>query len=84
MSTHKWTVAQAKAKFSEVIDKAESDGPQTITRNGRATAVIVGVKEWERKTRRRGTLAEFFAASPLRESGLQMKRVRGRFRKVEL
>jgi len=30
-----WTVAQAKAKFSEVIDKAHSLGPQTITRNGR-------------------------------------------------
>ena len=66
MSTHIWTVAQAKAKFSEVIDKAESDGPQTITRNGRTTAVIVAAKEWERKTKRKGTLADFFAASPQR------------------
>jgi prevent-host-death family protein len=84
MSFHIWTVAQAKAKFSEVIDKAESDGPQTITRNGRTTAVIVGAKEWERKTRRKGTLADFFASSPLRGSGVQIKRVRGRLRKVEL
>jgi prevent-host-death family protein len=84
MSTHIWTVAQAKAKFSEVIDKAESDGPQTITRNGRTTAVIIGVKEWERKTKRNGTLADFFAASPLSGSGVRIKRLRGRFRKVEL
>ena len=84
MTTHNWTVAEAKAKFSEVIERAQSDGPQTITRNGRKAAVIVAPKEWERKTKRRGSLAEFFAVSPLRGSGLQIKRVRGRVRKVEL
>jgi prevent-host-death family protein len=84
MSAHTWTVAEAKAKFSEVIDKAQSDGPQTITRNGRTTAVIVAAEEWERKTKRKGNLAEFFAASPLRGSGVQIKRLRGGLRKVRL
>jgi prevent-host-death family protein len=69
-----WTVAQAKAKFSEVIDKARSLGPQTITRNGRRAAVVVAADEWERKTRRKGNLAEFFASSPLRRSGLKIDR----------
>jgi prevent-host-death family protein len=81
---NRWTVTQAKAKFSEVIDRAESDGPQTITRNGRAAAVIVAAREWERKTKRKGTLADFFAASPLRGAGLQIKRLRGRVRKAGL
>ena len=84
MATHKWTVAEAKAKFSEVIERAQSHGPQTITRNGRRAAVVVNAEEWERKTKRRGSLAEFFASSPLRGSGLQAKRVRGGVRKVEL
>lgn len=84
MSTDIWTVAEAKAKFSEVIDKAESDGPQTITRNGRTTAVVVAAEEWERKTKRKGSLADFFAASPLRGSGVRRTRVRGRLRKIEL
>ena len=84
MSTHTWTVAEAKAKLSEVIDKAETDGPQTITRNGRTTAVVVAATEWERKTRRKGSLADFFASSPLRASGLQVKRLRGRIRKIDL
>ncbi len=79
-----WTVAEAKAKFSEVIEKAQSDGPQTITRNGRMAAVVVGAAEWERKTRRRGNLAEFFASSPLRGAGLKIKRVAGRPRKPSL
>jgi prevent-host-death family protein len=79
-----WTVAQAKAKFSEVIDKARSLGPQTITRNGRKAAVVVAVDEWERKTRRQGSLADFFASSPLRRSGLKIDRLRGGVRKAGL
>ena len=79
-----WTVAQAKAKFSEVIDKARSLGPQTITRNGRKAAVVVAADEWERKVRRTGTLAEFLASSPLRRSGLRIDRLRGGVRKAGL
>jgi prevent-host-death family protein len=69
-----WTVAQAKAKLSEVIDRAQSEGPQIITRRGEAAVVVVSAEEWERKTRRTGTLAEFFASSPLRESDLDVTR----------
>lgn len=84
MSLQQWTVAEAKAKFSEVLDRAQSDGPQTITRKGRRTAVVVAAEEWERKTKRRGNLAEFFAASPLRGTGLKIKRLPGRLRKASL
>jgi prevent-host-death family protein len=70
-----WTVAEAKAKLSEVITRAESHGPQTITRNGRTAVVMVSYEEWERKTKRVGNLAEFFAASPLRESGISLERL---------
>ena len=83
MSNHAWTVAEAKAKFSEVIEKANSEGPQTITRNGRRAAVIVAVEEWERRTKRQGTLADFFAASPLRGSGIKLDRFPIRLHKVE-
>jgi prevent-host-death family protein len=84
MDTNIWTVAQAKAKLSEVIENAQTHGPQTITRNGRRTAVIVAADEWERKTRRSGTLADFFAASPLRGSGLTARRSKDRLRKTDL
>ena len=84
MSSQNWTVAEAKAKFSEVIERAISDGPQTITRNGRTTAVVVGAEEWQRKTKRVGNLAEFFAGSPLRESGLKIRRLKERPHKINL
>lgn len=84
MGAQTWTVAEAKAKFSEVIDRAMSEGPQTITRKGRTAAVLVGAEEWQRKTMRTGNLAEFFAASPLRGSGLKVPRVKSRAAKIRL
>jgi len=83
MATQRWTVAEAKAKLSEVIDCALSKGPQTITRRGRNAVVVVGADEWQRRTERVGTLADFFASSPLREGGLKIPR-RTRPRKVDL
>jgi len=84
VSARRWTVAEAKAKFSELIDRAGSEGPQTITRKGREAAVLVSAEEWDRKTRRTGNLAEFFAASTLCESKLRVERVKGRPRKLDL
>lgn len=81
--TDSWTVAEAKARLSEVIEQARSAGPQTITRNGRRTVVIVSAEEWERKTKRVGTLAEFFASSPLRGSGLRGKRSKDKLRSTD-
>ncbi len=84
MGSQNWTVAEAKAKFSEIIERAMSEGPQTITRNGRTAAMVVGAEEWQQKTKRVGNLAEFFAESPLRESGLKVRRLKGRPRKIIL
>lgn len=80
MDTDSWTVAEAKAKLSEVIENAHMSGPQTITRNGRRAVVVVDAEEWDRKTLRTGNLADFFAASPLRGSGLKTRRSKDRLR----
>ncbi len=84
MSEDTWTVAEAKAKFSEVIDMAQTAGPQTITRNGRSAVVVVSALEWARKTKRSGDLVEFFAASPLRRSKLNVVRAKDKPRKADL
>jgi prevent-host-death family protein len=84
VSIGQWTVAEAKARLSELIEQARSKGPQTITKHGRTTAVVVSAEEWDRKSKRTGNLAEFFAASPLRESGIEIKRRKDRARKAVL
>lgn len=92
MTTHKrsgadrsggWTVADAKARLSELIDRAQSD-PQVITRHGKPSAVVVSAEEWARKTERKGTLAEFLLASPLCGAELDLERVRDRPRDLDL
>lgn len=75
-----WTVAEAKAKLSEVIDRALSEGPQPITRRGRDAVMVVSAKEWRQKSRRVGTLADFFSASPLPGSKLKIERLPGGLR----
>jgi prevent-host-death family protein len=85
MSTAKqWTVAHAKAHLSQVIDQALHDGPQTITRHGKHSVVVVSAEEWEKRAGRKGNLADFFARSPLRNSGLVIRRDRRAPREIDL
>ena len=43
-----WQLQEAKAKFSELVDKTEKEGAQIITRRGIETVVILPVSEWKR------------------------------------
>lgn len=79
-----WGVASAKAQLSAVIDRALNEGPQTITRSGRKAVVVVSAEEWARKVRRKGSLTEFLAASPLRGARIRIKREKGKARKLAL
>jgi hypothetical protein len=45
--------------------------------------VIVSAEEWARKTVRKGTLAEFLLASPLRDADLDLERVRDQPRDLD-
>jgi antitoxin Phd len=47
-----WQVQEAKAKFSEFLDKALSEGPRVVSRRGVAAAVLVPIEEWERLKQR--------------------------------
>ena len=78
-----WTVACAKAKLSEVIERAQS-APQTITRNGKPSVVVVSADEWQRKTARKGSLAAFLMESPLRGADLDLDRQRDEPRDLSL
>ncbi len=69
-----WTVAEAKAHFSDLVEKATSRGPQTITRHGKTAAVLVSPEEWMRRSQPSCTLAEFLTKSPLAGSGLNVER----------
>jgi prevent-host-death family protein len=67
-----WSLADAKAKFSEVVERALTQGPQRVTRHGKDAVVIVRADEWARRTKKPATLLEFFQQSPLQEAGADL------------
>ncbi len=72
-----WQLQTAKAQFSEVIRRACTAGPQVITKQGRAEAVIVGIEDFQRLTQRAKrpqSLLQFFAQSPLAKFAIDLER----------
>jgi antitoxin Phd len=41
-----WTLQDAKARFSELVNRAETDGPQLVTRHGKNTVVIISYSQF--------------------------------------
>lgn len=84
--TRRWALQDAKARFSEVVRKAKTEGPQRITVHGREEVVILSVEEYRRvKGEQTGlALVELLQDSPLRDLSFDRLRTRGRVRSVEL
>jgi len=78
-----WQIKDARANFSALVNKAITEGPQIVTRNGNKAVVVVSAKEWLRRERPRGDLVDFFADSPLREEEIEIERQRDHPREIE-
>ena len=44
---HTWPVHDAKARFSELLEASISEGPQVVTKHGKAAAVLVPIRQWD-------------------------------------
>ncbi len=74
MADGTWGAAEAKAKFSEVMEKAQTEGPQHVTKNGKDAVVMVSAIEWERRVHTPRTMYEFLERSPLKGSKIDLER----------
>ncbi len=64
----RWMLQTAKNKFSELIKRARSEGPQLVTKRGDDAAVVLSVEDFLALSAAAGAdLVDFFRASPLRE-----------------
>jgi antitoxin Phd len=41
-----WQVQEAKTRLSEVIERARTEGPQTITRHGAERVVVLSIEDY--------------------------------------
>jgi prevent-host-death family protein len=46
MTMAEWQIQKAKAHFSELVESAQTEGPQTITKHGKPRAVVVSAEEY--------------------------------------
>lgn len=64
-SMRTWQMQEAKAQLSEVVKRAQREGPQGITLHGRSVAVVLSREEFERLAGSGKSLVEFMRQSPL-------------------
>src|SRR5262252_9379422 len=81
-----WLLQDAKARFSELVRKVRSEGPQHVTVHGRDEVVVIAAEEFRRlKGDRTGAaLVAALQASPYRDIDIEPRRERLPVRGVKL
>lgn len=71
-----WPLQDAKARFSELVRKVRSEGPQHVTVHGRDEVVLIAAEEFRRlKGEATGeALIKAMQASPYRDIDIESKR----------
>jgi len=83
----RWALQDAKAHFSEVVRRANSDGPQVVTYRGVERAVVVSADEFRQLQQPRRSFIDFLLDGPkLDDSTVNTinRRSRDRGRKIRL
>lgn len=59
-----WPAQDAKTRFSEMIDRAISEGPQTITRHGAARAIVLSIDDYRALTAHKPDFKAYLLGGP--------------------
>jgi prevent-host-death family protein len=72
----RWPLQDAKARFSELVRRAHSDGPQRVTLHGRDAVVVVDADEFDRMqgARTGEMLIDALQSSPYRDIEIEPAR----------
>lgn len=77
---------EAKARFSELIERAQSDGPQVITRHGAERAVVLSIEDYRSLAETKSNKVDFisYLLSAPKIEGFEVERDRDTGREIEL
>lgn len=81
---HIWQLQEAKNKFSKLIEKAQYEGPQFVTKHGRESVVIISMEEYQKIVKPKSNLFNFIQSSPLSKASLNVERDKSVSREIEL
>ncbi len=79
-----WKLQDAKNRFSHLVNEAEKEGPQVVTKRGVETAVVLSMSDYRKLIKPKINLVEFFQKSPLHDLELDIVRSKEPSRKVAL
>jgi len=78
MTSKTWTLTDAKARFSAVVQLALEGAPQRVLRNGREAVIVVAESAFDAATRPKRSLVELFAALQGSEIDIESRQERDR------
>ena len=64
MVSKSWQLQDAKNRFSELVERALKEGPQTVTRHGKPAVVIISAAEYEKTQAPQKSLIELLRECP--------------------
>lgn len=75
---NRWALQDAKGRFSELVRRARSQGPQLVTVHGREEVVVIAAAEFRRLSGGRSgeALVTAMQSSPFRDVDLEPARMR--------
>ena len=79
-----WQLQEAKNRFSRLVEQAQHNGPQIVTKHGRETVVIISAEEYRRLIRPEKDIVRFFQESPLVGEDIDLTRSKETPRDIEL
>lgn len=78
-----WKLAEAKNRFSELVNKALLEGPQLVSRR-KDRVVVIAEHEYQHLTGDKTNFIEFLLKGSMDLEGMDFKRDRSPSRKTEL
>jgi prevent-host-death family protein len=77
-----WKLQDAKARFSELVQRALDEGPQTVSRHGKDVVVVISAEQFELMRKRQISLKDLLRSTPWHE--LEIERDKSPPREIDL
>jgi prevent-host-death family protein len=83
-----WQMREARARLGELIERTQTEGPQTITKNGKAKAVVLSTEAYQdmkaHEKRQEPNLIEFLLNSGPKLEDFEIECDRSAGREIDL
>lgn len=84
MVSNNWQLQDAKNRFSELVRRATEEGPQTVTKHGKISVVVMSIDDFKELEKPSTTLVDFFRSSPASGVDIDISRDKALSRDVSL